>query len=129
MNELSHHIPCNNSKIIETIENKNPKNIIWGRVIPLFLAPLMMVICATLEVCKHTDLCTFVFSAIDAEFTGLTLNESQRPSLFDAPCDRYRKLKQVVGHFLVSQFGWCDCGYIILCGLHTLSNFVSFMQL
>ncbi|XP_046840547.1 poly(A)-specific ribonuclease PNLDC1-like isoform X2 [Xenia sp. Carnegie-2017] len=47
--------------------------------------------------------CEFV--AIDAEFTGLTLNESQRPSLFDAPCDRYRKLKQVVGHFLVSQFG------------------------
>ena len=45
------------------------------------------------------------FVAIDAEFTGLSANESQRPSLFDTPCERYLKLKRMVSQFLVCQFG------------------------
>ncbi|CAB4014879.1 RNA-directed DNA polymerase from mobile element jockey, partial [Paramuricea clavata] len=45
------------------------------------------------------------FVAIDTEFTGLAVNESQRPSLFDTPCERYMKLKRMVGQFLVCQFG------------------------
>ncbi|XP_028400539.1 poly(A)-specific ribonuclease PNLDC1-like [Dendronephthya gigantea] len=45
------------------------------------------------------------FIAIDTEFTGLAANDNQQPSLFDAPCERYTKLKRMVNQFLVCQFG------------------------
>ncbi|XP_019643159.1 PREDICTED: poly(A)-specific ribonuclease PARN-like domain-containing protein 1 [Branchiostoma belcheri] len=47
--------------------------------------------------------CDFV--AIDTEFTGLCLSEACQPSLFDTPQERYRKLRQTVGSFIVCQVG------------------------
>lgn len=46
-----------------------------------------------------------VVLAIDTEFTGLASQESQRPSLFDSPSERYKKLKRTVNQFLTCQFG------------------------
>ncbi|XP_041348431.1 poly(A)-specific ribonuclease PNLDC1-like [Gigantopelta aegis] len=45
------------------------------------------------------------FVAIDTEFTGLQLNEQNKPSLFDGSEERYRKLKNCVSQFLVCQIG------------------------
>ncbi|KXJ27519.1 Poly(A)-specific ribonuclease PARN-like domain-containing protein 1 [Exaiptasia diaphana] len=47
------------------------------------------------------------FVAIDAEFTGLSLNDSSVYSLFDNASTRYKKLKKSVSQFVISQFGLC----------------------
>ena len=71
-----------------------------------------------LNVLVHTQyhtVCNLAL-AIDAEFTGLAANESQRPSLFDTPCERYQKVKRMVSQFLVCQigssFGVCLCYFV-----------------
>ncbi|XP_077996074.1 poly(A)-specific ribonuclease PNLDC1-like isoform X2 [Glandiceps talaboti] len=53
-----------------------------------------------LEVIHRCD-----FIAIDTEFTGLKTGESDKPSLFDTPEDRYKKLKRTTTQFTVCQFG------------------------
>ncbi|XP_056021406.1 poly(A)-specific ribonuclease PNLDC1-like isoform X2 [Ostrea edulis] len=43
--------------------------------------------------------------AIDTEFTGLSLNDETKNSLFDSVEDRYTKLRQSVQQFTISQIG------------------------
>ncbi|KAK6184483.1 hypothetical protein SNE40_006951 [Patella caerulea] len=52
---------------------------------------------------KAIKQCEFV--ALDTEFTGLQLDESCKPSLFDTSEDRYLKLRRSFTHFTISQIG------------------------
>ncbi|XP_046582765.1 pre-piRNA 3'-exonuclease trimmer-like [Haliotis rubra] len=45
------------------------------------------------------------FIAIDTEFTGLTVNDSMKYSLFDSGEDRYKKLRCSISQFTVCQIG------------------------
>ncbi|XP_071092887.1 pre-piRNA 3'-exonuclease trimmer-like [Haliotis cracherodii] len=45
------------------------------------------------------------FIAIDTEFTGLTVNDSMKYSLFDSGGDRYRKLRSSISQLTVCQIG------------------------
>ncbi|NXP46707.1 PNDC1 ribonuclease, partial [Heliornis fulica] len=47
------------------------------------------------------------FLALDMEFSGLfsTLSQSNEPSMFDSPAERYQKARQSVQRFTTAQFG------------------------
>ncbi|NWS57374.1 PNDC1 ribonuclease, partial [Chunga burmeisteri] len=59
------------------------------------------------------------FLALDMEFTGLysTSPQSNQPSLFDSPVERYLKARQSIRRFTVTQLGKCyfsfHCRYVV----------------